>query len=241
MKSNNTLRNKIFLLLAAVSVISVAAVATFGQGGRANDASRRSTKAALIIKSIMQKPDSAIPSNLLERAEAVVVCPEVSQAAFGIGGRTGQCVVSRRTNKGWSTPAFYNISGGSFGLQIGATKSDHIFLVMNKDGVNGLLEDKFEMGGEGGAVACPIGRNASAETNATLDAGILSYAKSKGAYIGAALKGSALTPDNDLNKAFYGKDAKEVLDENNAIITSKMPKSVRIFPTTLARFSSRKL
>lgn len=180
--------------------------------------------------------DKGIPGELFERAEAVVVCPEVLKAALGVGGRRGQCVVSRRTAGGWSTPVYYNMNGGSFGPQIGGEKLDLVLLVMNKDGVNGLLEDKFEMGGEAGIAAGPVGRTASASTNATLDAGILSYSRGKGAFIGAALKGVAITPDNDLNEAYYGKKASELLAEG---MTMAAPAGVRAFPLTLGRYSKR--
>jgi lipid-binding SYLF domain-containing protein len=109
---------------------------------------------------------------------------------------------------------------------------------MNEQGVKGLLEDKFEIGGEVGVVAGPVGREAAASTNATLDAGILSYSRSKGAFIGAALKGVVISPDNDLNEAVYGKKATEVLT-GPTMPLSQMPAGVRIFPRTLARYSHR--
>lgn len=109
---------------------------------------------------------------------------------------------------------------------------------MNQDGVKGLLEDKFELGGEAGIVAGPVGREAAASTNVTLDAGILSYSRSKGAFIGAALKGVAISPDNNLNEAVYSMKAKELLTGKPMTLV-EMPASVRIFPRTLARYSIR--
>jgi lipid-binding SYLF domain-containing protein len=147
-------------------------------------------------------------------------------------------VISRRLRNGWSAPAFFNLSGGSFGAQIGAQKNDYVFLIMNEDGIKGLLEDKFEMGGEAGVVAGPVGREAAASTNLTLDAGILSYSRSKGAFIGAALKGAVIRPDNDLNEAVYKKKASDVL-MSKPMSLSEMPTSVRIVPRTLARYSIR--
>jgi lipid-binding SYLF domain-containing protein len=108
---------------------------------------------------------------------------------------------------------------------------------MNQDGLNGLLKDKFEIGGEVGVAAGPVGREAAASTNLRLDAGILSYSRSKGAFIGAALKGAVISPDNDLNEAVYdGKKAKDVLTDTSMTL-SQMPAGVRIFPRTLARYS----
>ncbi|HVF49435.1 MAG TPA: lipid-binding SYLF domain-containing protein, partial [Pyrinomonadaceae bacterium] len=139
---------------------------------------------------------------------------------------------------GWSAPAFFNVGGGSVGVQIGGEKTDFVLLIMNEEGLRGLLEDKFEIGGEAGIAAGPVGRKVGASTNATLDAGILTYSRSKGAFIGAALKGVAITPDNDLNEAFYGKKASDVLAPG--ISASSIPVLVRTFPLALNRYSSRR-
>src|SRR5207245_10021391 len=113
--------------------------------------------------------EKAIPQELLDKAEAIAVFPDVIKAAFIIGGKGGQGVVSRRTRNGWSAPAFFNVGGGSFGAQIGATKTDYVMLIMNENGLNGLLKDKFEIGGEVGVAAGPVGREAAASTNLRLD------------------------------------------------------------------------
>jgi lipid-binding SYLF domain-containing protein len=206
---------------------------------RQKDATRHSSDAAKVFTEIMNVREKAIPKELLDKAEAIAVFPGVIKAAFIFGGKGGQGVVSRRTRKGWTAPAFFNLSGGSFGAQIGATKTDYVLLIMNQDGLNGLLKDKFEIGGEVGVAAGPVGREASASTNPRLDAGILSYSRSKGAFIGAALKGAVISPDNDLNEAVYeDKNARDVLT-NNSMTLSQMPAGVRIFPRTLARYSLR--
>ena len=205
---------------------------------RLADATRHSREAAEVFTEIMNVREKAIPKELLDKAEAIAVFPGVIKAAFIFGGKGGQGVISRRTKNGWTAPAFYNLSGGSFGAQIGATKTDYVLLIMNDDGVKGLLEDKFEMGGEVGVAAGPVGREAAASTNLTLDAGILSYSRSKGAFIGAALKGAVISPDNDLNEGVYDMKAKEVLT-NNSMSLTQMPAGVRIFPRTLARYSPR--
>ena len=204
---------------------------------RANDAARHSRDAAQAFNEVMRVPDKGIPKELLERAEAVAVFPGVLKAAFIVGGRKGQGVISRRSSKGWSAPAFFNVGGGSFGPQIGGTKTDFVLLIMNEEGLKGLLEDKFEIGGEAGIAAGPVGRTLGASTNATLDAGILTYSRSKGAFIGASLKGVAITPDNDLNGAFYGKKAADVLTERIGV--EVVPSTVRVFPLALSRYSTR--
>ena len=203
---------------------------------RLQDATRHSREAAEVFTEIMNVREKAIPKDLLDNAQAIAVFPDVVKAAFIFGGKGGQGVISRRTPKGWTAPAFFNIGGGSFGAQIGATKTDYVLLIMNEDGLNGLLKDKFEIGGEVGVAAGPVGREAAASTNPRLDAGILSYSRSKGAFIGAAIKGAAISPDNDLNEAVYGMKAKEVLT-NSSMTLSQMPAGVRIFPRTLARYS----
>ena len=227
-----------FSLGLSLIVITCSLAVSAQKKTRLQDATRHASDAAKVFTEIMNVRDKAIPQELLDKAEAIAVFPGVVKAAFIIGGRGGQGVISRRTRNGWSAPAFFNLSGGSFGAQIGAQKNDYVFLIMNEQGVKGLLEDKFEMGGEVGLVAGPVGREAAASTNATLDAGILSYSRSKGAFIGAALKGVAITPDNDLNEAVFSMKATEVLTSKPMSLT-QMPAGVRIFPRTLARYSHR--
>jgi SH3 domain-containing YSC84-like protein 1 len=204
---------------------------------RVADASRHSKEAAEVLRKIMSVPEKEIPRDLLESAEAVAVCPGVLKAAFIVGGRKGDCVISRRTLKRqWSTPVFYNLAGGSVGAQIGGSKTDYVLLFMNEEALKGLMEDKFELGGEAEATAGPVGRAASASTNASLSAGILSYSRSKGAFIGVSLKGVAITPDNDLNEAFYGKKASELVKGREDM---PVPTQVRALPLALARYSVR--
>jgi lipid-binding SYLF domain-containing protein len=222
------------VLMLAVSATQMPAQ----KKSRTQDAARHASAAAKTFTEIMNVRDQAIPKELLDGAEAIAVFPGVIKAAFIFGGRGGQGVISKRVKGGWSAPAFFNLGGGSFGAQIGAQKNDYVFLIMNEDGVKGLLEDRFELGGEVGIVAGPVGREAAASTNPTLDAGILSYSRSKGAFIGAALKGAVIAPDNDLNEAVYGVKAKELLI-GKPLLLGQMPASVRIFPRTLARYSIR--
>jgi lipid-binding SYLF domain-containing protein len=231
-----------FRLLCALSVIAslvlFAIVVSAQKKSRTSDAARHAGEAAETFTEIMNVKDKAIPKEMLDKAEAIAVFPGVIKAAFVIGGRGGQGVISRRVKGGWTAPAFFNLGGGSFGPQIGAQKTDYVLLIMNESGLNGLLKDKFELGGEASVAAGPVGREASASTNLRLDAGILSYSRSKGAFVGAALKGAVITPDNDLNEAIYGKKADELLNAPPVPI-GQMPASVRIFPRTLVRYSIR--
>jgi lipid-binding SYLF domain-containing protein len=222
-----------FVLMFCLSATLVAA-----QSKRMKDAERHASAAAKVFDQVMSVREKSIPRELLDRAEAIAIFPGVVKAAFIIGGHGGQGVISRRVRGGWGAPAFFNIGGGSVGLQIGAQKTDYVLLIMNEEGLKGLMEDKFEIGGEVSVAAGPVGRAASATTNATLDAGILSYSRSKGAFVGAALKGGVINPDNDLNEAIYdGKKASEVLEKVREM--NDVPAAVSIFPATLSRYSRR--
>ena len=228
--------SKVAILLVLLALLSSTPIAQ--KKSRTGDAARHASDAAKAFTEIMNVRDKAIPKELLDDAEAIAVFPDVVKAAFIVGGRGGQGVISKRVKGGWSAPAFFNLGGGSFGPQIGAQKTDYVLLIMNPDGVEGLLGDKFEIGGEVSVAAGPVGREAAASTNPRLDAGILSYSRSKGVFLGAAIKGAVISPDNDLNEAIYGMKAKEVLT-GKPMPVGQMPPSVRIFPRTLVRYSIR--
>jgi lipid-binding SYLF domain-containing protein len=202
-------------------------------------AAKETQAAANTFTEIMNVPDKAIPQNLLDKAEAVAVF-EVVKAGFIVGGRTGHGVISRRVRGGWSAPAFYNLNGGSFGLQIGASKTYLVLLFMNTGAVDSLMQDKFEIGGEASAAAGPVGRSAAASTDAQLKAQILSYSRSKGLFAGLEIKGVVISPDNNDNEPVYGMKADQVLSPTRQWKLTGMPASVRIFPRTMARYSTRK-
>lgn len=174
----------------------------------------------------------------ISRAECVAVFPQVLKAGFIFGGRGGRGVASCRTKSGWSAPAYFNLKGGSFGLQVGAQSTDFILLFMNKNGLNRLMGDQFEIGGDASVAAGPVGRQAGASTNVRLDAEILSYSRSKGLFAGLELKGVVITSDDDDMTAVYGKGtkAKAVLQDGSV----KAPAAVRAFPTTLGSYSKRR-
>ena len=225
--------------LALISCLSLAAQAQTKQAKKIDQAARRAQQAAQTLTEIMNVRDKAIPRELLAKAEAVAIFPNVIKAGFIFGGRGGSGVISRRQPNGWSAPAFFKLGGGSVGLQIGASSTDFILLFMNPAALQGLLEDKFEIGGEGSVAAGPVGRAAAASTNATLDAGILSFSRSKGLFAGLELKGVVINPDNDDNVAVYGMKARDILTGAQKMTLSQMPPGVRILPRTLARYSVR--
>ncbi|MDT4966514.1 MAG: YSC84-like protein 1 [Acidobacteriota bacterium] len=228
------------LCLMLLISLSDLAAAQSKNAKRINQATERARKAARVFTEIMAAPDKAIPKDLLDKAEAVAVFPNVIKAGFILGGRGGTGVISRRVRGGWSAPAFFNLGGASVGLQIGASSTDFVMLFMNPPALKGLLEDKFEIGGEGSVAAGPVGRAAAASTNLTLDAGILTYSRSRGLFAGLELKGVVINPDNDDNRAVYGMTAKDILTGSDKMSLSRMPAGVRIFPRTLARYSVRR-
>ncbi|MFN2578535.1 MAG: lipid-binding SYLF domain-containing protein [Pyrinomonadaceae bacterium] len=225
--------------IISISILAGAAHAQKANPKKIAEASRDAQKAADAFTEIMNVADHAIPQKLLDRAQAIAVFPDVIKAGFIVGGRGGHGVISRRVKSGWSAPAFFDLGGASFGLQIGAAKTDFVLLFMNEDALGGLLKDKFEIGGEGSAVAGPVGRTAAASTDALLRAGIISYSRSKGLFAGLEIKGVVIKPDEDENLAVYRTQARELLLPGSAMTLAKMPAGVRIFPRTVARYSSR--
>lgn len=228
-----------------ISVLLAASANAFAQQGRerstkkARAAAEQSAKAARVFDQIMGTREKSIPRDLLDRAEAVAVFPGVLKGGFIVGGRGGSGVISRRVAGGWSAPAFFDLGGGSIGLQIGVASTDYILLFMNEHAVDSLLSDKFEIGGEGSAAAGPVGRSASASTDARLNAQILSYSRSKGLFAGLELKGVVIKPDNEDNLQVYGMKARDILTGADKISMASMPEGVRVFPLTLARYSTR--
>lgn len=227
------------VLVIVIAVLTVSAQTRSRNAGKLAKAAKESQAAADTFAAIMNVRDKAIPQALLDKAEAIAVF-DVLKAGFIVGGRTGHGVISRRVRGGWSPPAFYNLTGGSFGLQIGAAKTEVVLLFMNTGAVDSLMEDKFEIGGEGSVAAGPIGRSAAASTNAQLKAQILSYSRSKGLFAGLEIKGVAITPDNNDNEPVYGMKARGVLSPTRQWKLTEMPAGVRIFPRTLARYSIRR-
>jgi lipid-binding SYLF domain-containing protein len=221
-----------------LACLAASPVYVAGQSRDYRDAVSQSAKAARVFREIMRAPDKAVPREILNGAECVAVFPQVLKAGFIVGGRGGRGVASCRTRSGWSAPAFFNLGGGSFGLQIGAQSTDFVLLFMNQNGLNRLLGDKFEIGGDASAAAGPVGRQAGASTNIRMDAEILSYSRSKGLFAGLELKGVAITLDDSNMEAVYGKSAsaRTVLQEGRV----KAPADVRAFPAALGSHSRRR-
>jgi lipid-binding SYLF domain-containing protein len=197
----------------------------------------QSDKAARVFREIMDTPDKGIPHSLLEDAECVAVFPSVIKVGFVVGGRGGRGVASCRTPHGWSAPAFFNLGGASFGLQIGAQATDFVMLFMNTGGMESLLSDEFTLGGDASAAAGPVGRQAGAATDLKMQAKILSYSRSRGLFAGLELKGVVIKPDMDDMRDVYGSGvtAKHVLQGG----TINAPRSVSAFAEALTGYSAR--
>src|SRR5467141_1788978 len=169
----------------------------------------RIKNAAAVLKEILDIPDD-IPQDLLDKARCVMVFPSVVKAAFIVGGSYGRGVMVCRTGKDftgpWGAPAMMALEGGSVGLQIGGQATDFVILVMNDRGLNSMLHSKVKLGGDASIAAGPKGRDASAESDVTLRAEMLSYSRARGLFAGVSLEGSTVRPDNDANKRIYGKE-----------------------------------
>jgi lipid-binding SYLF domain-containing protein len=179
----------------------------------------RIENAGKVMQEILNVPDD-IPQGLLDKARCVIVLPSIVKAAFIFGGSYGHGVMTCRTGADftgpWGTPAMYALEGGSWGLQIGAEATDYVLLVMNNSGVDSLLHSKVSLGGDISAAAGPVGRTASADTDAYMRAEILTYSRARGAFVGISLSGSSLRPDNKANQDLYGHDitAIEIISES---------------------------
>jgi SH3 domain-containing YSC84-like protein 1 len=162
----------------------------------------------LVLKEILDIPDD-IPQDLLDKAECVIVYPSVLKAAFVIGGSYGRGAMTCRTGEHftgpWSAPTMMALEGGSIGFQIGGQATDFVLLVMNDRGAHAILSSKVKLGADASAAAGPVGRNASAETDVTMRAEILTYSRARGLFAGISLAGSSVRPDNDANARIYGK------------------------------------
>ncbi len=216
-------------------IAGIIAMLSFSITTRAENVSDRLNTATVTLKEIMSAPDKGIPQDLLDKAHCIVVVPGVKKAAFVVGGKYGRGFIScRDENRGWSSPGAMRMEGGSVGWQIGASETDVVLLVMNESGMHRLLQSKFTLGASADIAAGPVGRNASAETDAKMTAQILSWSRSRGVFAGVSLNGATLRDDIDENKALYGKRL-----NNRQIIMGKLhaPRTASEFIATLNRYS----
>jgi lipid-binding SYLF domain-containing protein len=189
------------LLIPAIALTMFA-----GSAYAAISAAERLTQATGVLVDMTKASDKGIPQDLLEKAQCIVVIPELKKGGFIVGAKYGKGFISCRhaSGRGWTAPGAMRVEGGSFGLQIGGAEADVVLLVMNSEGARKLIESKFTLGADATVAAGPVGRDSSADTDAKLTAGILSYSRARGAFAGLALQGGTLREDLDDNAELYG-------------------------------------
>ncbi len=186
-------------------LVTLLSLATFGWAGSNRESSNeRMDKAADVLHEIMAAPDKGIPEEVLEHAKCVAVVPHMIKGGFVFGAEGGRGVATCRTADGWSAPAFFAITGGSWGFQIGIEGVDLVMIIQNERGMQRLLASKFQLGADASAAAGPVGRHASADTDWMLNTEILTYSRAKGAFAGVTLTGAAVRRDDDSMRAVYG-------------------------------------
>jgi lipid-binding SYLF domain-containing protein len=215
------MRNFLTYLTCTLFVITplLADVASAADESKDNDRLRNS---GTVLKEILDVPDD-IPQGLLDKADCVVVFPSVLKAAFIVGGSYGRGAMTCRTGEDfrgpWGAPTMMALEGGSFGFQIGGQATDFVLLVMNESGARGILASKVKLGGDASVAAGPVGRDSSAETDATLRSEILSYSRARGLFAGVSLEGSTIRPDNGDNARVYGKR----VSARDIVLSGKVP------------------
>jgi lipid-binding SYLF domain-containing protein len=222
-------------LIAAVAIAAAMLPMAHARNG---DAADRLDYSSDVLTDMMRASDKGIPQDLMNKAQCVILVPNLKKAGFVIGAKYGRgfAVCRKASGSGWSAPAGIRIEGGSFGLQIGASEQDVLLLVMNS-GMKRLLGDKFTVGGEASAAAGPVGREATAQTDAAMNAEMLSYSRSRGLFAGISLQGATLRPDDDANKELYGKEMR-----NKDILTGDVaaPAAAAKLESLLNKNSSRR-
>src|SRR5580704_3012054 len=197
------MRKSFVIILAIAGTLSTAALAEDREAKVAD----RLDAAVDTLADMTHAADNGIPQELMENSHCVIVIPGMKKAGFIFGAKYGRGFAScrRPNNSGWTAPAAMRVEGGSVGFQIGASETDVVLLVMNDRGMKHLLSDKFTLGGDATAAASPIGRDASAQTDAMMHAEMLSYSRSRGLFAGISLEGATLRPDDDANREMYGR------------------------------------
>lgn len=210
MKRSRGMVTNFFLALSVMAMFVVSVSWAFAQSADEadrdqSDIEKRIKSAGGVLDEIMGVKDSAVPDKIMSNAKCVAVVPSMVKIAIGFGGSHGKGVATCRTAHGWSAPAPFSITGGSWGLQIGGQAVDLVMLVMNQRGMDALLSSKFKIGGDASAAAGPLGRDATADTDLKMKAEILSYSRARGVFAGIDLSGSKVSQDRDETRILYGK------------------------------------
>jgi SH3 domain-containing YSC84-like protein 1 len=202
--------------------------------GKDTKAADRVQAAADVLNEIESAPDSGIPEEILGKSECVAVVPSMLKGGFIVGAKYGRGLASCRTPKGWSAPAFFTVTGGSFGFQIGGQAVDLVMCVMNKDGVQNLLSSQFALGADASVAAGPVGRHAEGNTDWKMRAQVLTYSRARGVFAGVSLNGAVMKQDKDSTRDFYGH-----MVTTKAALTGEIapPALANPFLTTLAKWA----
>jgi SH3 domain-containing YSC84-like protein 1 len=196
-------------LESGLRLLALASVLTAANVGQvlASTTTERLDESGIVLKEILSAPDESIPQDLLDQAHCVVIVPSLKKGAFVVGAKYGRgfTVCRHEDGRGWGAPAAVRVEGGSFAFQIGASETDLVLLVMNKRGMDKLLESKFTLGGAAEVAAGPVGRGSTAQTDAKMTAKILSYSRSRGVFAGISLQGATLREDLEDNEQLYGR------------------------------------
>ena len=208
---------KIMTVVALLSLTSIGWAATNREA-----TVDRMDHAGRVLHEIMAAPDKGIPQEVLEHAKCVAVVPHLLKGGFVIGAENGRGVATCRTADGWSAPAFFSITGGSWGLQIGVEGVDLVLIIQDDKGMQQLIGSGFELGADASAAAGPVGRHASADTNWKLETEVLTYSRAKGAFAGVTLNGASIRRDDDSTEAIYGRDVptRRILQGDEAVPAS---------------------
>src|SRR5712675_2794476 len=194
---------KLLLLTLIVALSSFLFAAD--ESSKDTKAADRAEAAAQVLNEIQGAPDKGIPQEVLGSAECVAVVPTMLKGGFIVGGKYGRGLASCRTDKGWSAPAFFVVTGGSVGFQIGGQAVDLVMLIMNKDGMKHLLSSQFALGADASVAAGPVGRHAEGNTDRKMRAEVLTYSRARGLFAGVSLNGAVVKQDKDSTREFYGR------------------------------------
>ena len=215
--------NPLKKIMTLAAILSLSSIAWAGSSREATD--DRLEHAGRVLHEIMAAPDRGIPEEVLEHAKCIAVVPHMLKGGFVFGAENGRGVATCRTAAGWSAPAFFTITGGSWGLQIGVEGVDLVMIIQNEEGMKHLINSNFELGGDASAAAGPVGRHASADTDWKLNTEVLTYSRAKGAFAGLTLTGASIRRDDDSTEATYGHDVstRHILSGKVAVPASAEP------------------
>jgi lipid-binding SYLF domain-containing protein len=224
---------KKLVLLCLVACLCAVAIADDEKETKASD---RVQAAADVLNEIESAPDSGIPEEILGKAECVAVVPSMLKGGFIVGAKYGRGLASCRTPKGWSTPAFFTVTGGSVGFQIGGQAVDLVMLIMNENGMQHLLSSKFALGADASVAAGPVGRHAEGNTDWKMRAEVLTYSRARGVFAGVTLNGAVVKQDKDSTREFYG----HMMTFKSALTGAvDPPAAANPFLTTLAKWAQQ--